>query len=136
MNMLLIAATSVPRGGVVTAKVSGPAGQEVFEFSSHSDPQKRQKTLIPSGSEGLLSGAPADGVDARGIQPFYTGLLARMTDMDISIGIENEKFFLTARPRAVASEAGSEVKAPQLEATDPAPAGESEPFSKADEKSA
>ena len=100
MNMLLIAAMSVPRGGQVTASITGDAGNEKFEFTSRSDPEKRQKTLIPSGCVGLLSGTPDEGfVDARGIQPFYTGLLARMTDMDLNIGIENEMFYLTAVPR-------------------------------------
>lgn len=100
MNMLLIAATSVPRGGLVSVKVEGAPGAEVFTFTSKSDPEKRQKTLMPSGAEGLLSGAPEGGVDARGIQPFYTGLLARMTKMDIKIGIEDEQFVFTATPRA------------------------------------
>lgn len=101
MNMLLIAAMSVPRGGQVTASITGDAGNEKFEFTSRSDPEKRQKTLVPSGAVGLLSGTPEEGsVDARGIQPFYTGLLARMTDMEINIGIENEMFFLTATPKA------------------------------------
>jgi histidine phosphotransferase ChpT len=100
MNMLLIAAMSVPRGGEVTASINGEAGSEKFEFTSKSDPEKRQKTLIPSGSAGLLAGTPDEGfVDARGIQPFYTGLLARMTDMEIKIGIENDVFFLTATPK-------------------------------------
>ncbi|UYN98198.1 MAG: histidine phosphotransferase [Devosia sp.] len=101
MNMLLIAAGSVPRGGKVKAVISGPAGTEKFEFTSSSDPEKRQKTLVPSGSAGLLSGTPDEGfVDARGIQPFYTGLLARMTDMDLNIGLENDMFFFTATPKS------------------------------------
>lgn len=105
MNMLLIAAMAVPRGGVVTARVDGPAGQEVFTFTSRSDPEKRQKTLMPSAVEGLLSGAPEGGVDARGIQPFYTGILARMTDMELKIGIENDVFEFSATPKAVAAAA-------------------------------
>jgi len=113
MNMLLIAAGSVPRGGQVTASITGEAGQEKFEFTSKSDPEKRQKTLIPSGSAGLLAGTPDEGfVDARGIQPFYTGILARMTDMDINIGIENDQFFLTAVPKSAA--------APEVPDADPA----------------
>ena len=105
MNMLLIAAGSVPRGGVVKASITGDAGAEKFEFISWSDPSKRQKTLVPSGAAGLLSGIPEEGnVDARGIQPFYTGLLARMTDMQISIGLENEQFFLRAEPKAAVTE--------------------------------
>lgn len=102
MNMLLIAAQAVPRGGVVTASVEGSAGNESFRFSSRSDSEKRQKTLMPSGAEELLSGAPEGGVDARGIQPFYTGILARMTDMELSIGIENDVFVFTAQPKAAA----------------------------------
>lgn len=101
MNLLLIAANSVPRGGLVTARISGDAGAEKFEFTTRSDPEKRQKTLVPSGSAGLLAGTPDEGfVDARGIQPFYAGILARMTGMELDIGLENDGFFLTAVPNA------------------------------------
>jgi histidine phosphotransferase ChpT len=102
MNMLLIASMAVPRGGVVKVEVVGPAGSEAFRLTSTSDAEKRQKTLMPSGAEGLLSGAPEEGVDARGIQPFYTGILARMTDMDLKIALENDVFSFTATPQAKA----------------------------------
>jgi histidine phosphotransferase ChpT len=105
MNMLLIAAMAVPRGGVVKVEVVGGTGAETFRMTSTSDPDKRQKTLMPSGAEGLLSGAPEDGVDARGIQPFYTGILARMTAMDLKIGIENDVFSFTAAPKAAVAAA-------------------------------
>ena len=72
-----------------------PAGEERFRVSA-----KGPRTLIPSGAEELLLGTPAEGVDARGIQPFYTGLLARLTNMAITIGIENEEFVFTATPEA------------------------------------
>ena len=110
MNMLLIASMAVPRGGVVKVEVAGPAGSEAFRMTSTSDPEKRQKTLMPSGAEGLLSGAPEEGVDARGIQPFYTGILARMTEMELKIGIEDAVFFFRATPKAVV-EAAVEVSA-------------------------
>ena len=105
MNMLLIASTAVPRGGVVTVLVEGPAGAESFRLTAKGDPEKRQKTLMPSGAEELLSGRPEEGVDARGIQPFYTGLLARMTGMELFIGIVEETFVFTATPQATAAAA-------------------------------
>lgn len=105
MNMLLIAATAVPRGGVVTVAVEGPTGNESLILSATSDPEKKQKTLMPSGAEGLLSGAPEGGVDARGIQPFYTGVLARLVDLDLRIGIEDGVFHFTAKPKAAAEAA-------------------------------
>lgn len=105
MNMMLIASQAVPRGGLVTVKVEGDAGAERFIFAAKSDPEKRQRTLMPSGAEGLLSGAPEGGVDARGIQPFYTGILARMTDMELKLWIDGDTFHFTATPKAVAEAA-------------------------------
>jgi histidine phosphotransferase ChpT len=93
MNMLLIGVGAVPRGGYVRVEVEGPAGEERFRISA-----KGPKTLIPSGAESLVSGNPAEGVDARGIQPFYTGLLARMTNMSAQIGLEGDEFVFTATP--------------------------------------
>ena len=78
-----------------SAEVSGPAGAEQFRISA-----KGTKTLVPPGAEGLLLGTPEEGVDARGIQPFYTGLLARMTGMAIRIRLENEELVFTAIPEA------------------------------------
>ncbi len=101
MNMLLIAAGSVPRGGVVRVEVTGPAGSEAFTFTAKGDPEKRQKTLMPANAEAQIGGAPPDGVDARGIQPFYTGLLARMTGMELKIWLEAETFHFTATPLAI-----------------------------------
>ena len=105
MNMLLIASMAVPRGGMVTVKVEGPASLERFLITATSDAEKRQKTLMPSGAEGLLSGRPEEGVDARGIQPFYTGLLARLTGMELQIAVNGEVFTFTATPGNVAAAA-------------------------------
>ena len=96
MNMLPIAAGAVPRGGYVKVVVEGPPGLERFRITA-----RGTKTLIPAGAAGLLAGNPEEGVDARGIQPFYTGILARMTNMAIEIGIANEEFFFSATPTPV-----------------------------------
>lgn len=100
MNMLLITIGAVPRGGTVTAEISGEPGQEVFILTATSDAEKKQKTLKPLGIEDLLTGTPEEGVDARGIQPFYTGLLARISDMHLTLGLENDVFTFKAEPKA------------------------------------
>src|SRR5690606_36902205 len=105
MNMLLIAAMAVPRGGIVRVEVEGTAGSESFRLTATSDPEKRQKTLMPAGAEGLLSGRPEEGADARGIQPFYTGVLARLTGMELQIGIADTTFTFTATPKLIAAAA-------------------------------
>ncbi len=61
-------------------------------------------------------GNPADGVDARGIQPFYTGILARMTGLQLAIGIEDGEFRFSATPAAaVAAPAADAAPYPELE---------------------
>lgn len=98
MNMLIIAAGAVPRGGKVVVSMEGGPEAEAFTIVASSDPEQRQKTLIPSGVEPLLAGNPEEGVDARGIQPFYTGLLARMEGLALAISLEDSVFTFTAKP--------------------------------------
>ena len=98
MNMLPISAMAVPRGGLVSVKVEGATGAERFLITCTSDKEKRQRTIMPSGVEDLLAGNPEGGVDARGIQPFYTGILARMTGMALKVGIVDDVFTFTAIP--------------------------------------
>jgi len=100
MNMLLIAAAAVPRGGQVVVRVEGPAGSETLFVTALSDPEKKQRTFMPMGVEDMLAGTPADGVDARNIQPFYTGLLARMSGMALEIAVDGPAFSFIARPAA------------------------------------
>ncbi|MCB1518167.1 MAG: histidine phosphotransferase [Hyphomicrobiaceae bacterium] len=99
MNMLLIAAESVPRGGKVTVALSGEPDKEMISIVSTSDPEQKQKTLIPNGVEELVAGNPEEGVDARGIQPFYTGVLARLVDMDVAIKLDGTTFSIVATPK-------------------------------------
>ncbi len=88
MNMLIIASGTVPRGGKVSVSFAGEAGKESIEIVATSEPGTKQKTLIPSGVKELMAGNPENGVDARGIQPFYTGLLARLSNMELGMDLE------------------------------------------------
>lgn len=94
LNMLLIAMGGVPRGGTVTVEVEGEAGSERFTITATGP-----KTLIPNAVQGLLAGTPEDGsVDARGIQPYYTGVLARLSNMGINIELDGDILRFTADP--------------------------------------
>ncbi|MAN76097.1 MAG: histidine phosphotransferase [Rhizobiales bacterium] len=94
LNMLLIVVAGVPRGGTVTVEVEGEAGAESFTITATGP-----KTLIPNAVQGLLAGTPEDGsVDARGIQPFYTGVLARLTHMGLNLALDGEILRFTADP--------------------------------------
>ncbi|MBU1174869.1 MAG: histidine phosphotransferase [Alphaproteobacteria bacterium] len=98
MNMLLIAISAVPRGGRITVNLVGEAGREAIEIVATSDPEQKQRTFLPQGVQELLAGTPEGGVEARNIQPFYTGLLARMSGMSVSAAIDGERFDITAVP--------------------------------------
>ena len=99
MNMLLIASEAVFRGGEVSVSMTGEAGNEAIEIVATSDKEKRQKTLIPANVEAYISGR-VEEVTAREIQPFYTGLLARLSNMDIQVSLDQAVFRFTATPIA------------------------------------
>lgn len=94
LNMLLIVTGGVPRGGTITVEIEGEAGAENFTISATGP-----KVLMPSGIPALIAGTPEDGmVDARAVQPFYTGLLARLSSMGINIAIDGDILRFTADP--------------------------------------
>lgn len=98
MNMVLIAIAAVPRGGLVKVSMTGDAGSESIAVVATSDPEKKQRTFLPQGVDELLAGTPEGGVEARNIQPFYTGLLARMCNMSVSASLDGETFEINAKP--------------------------------------
>jgi len=99
MNMLVIVVAGVPRGGNVIVDIAGEEGKQTLIITATSDPEKRQRTLVPLGVKELLAGNPEEGVDARGIQPFYTGLLARMSEMELDISKEDNNLAFIAKPK-------------------------------------
>ncbi len=90
LNMMLVAAGSVPRGGTVS--VDPNAGGPGFRITA-SGPNAR---VTPATAE-LLVGSPTQPVDAHGIQPFYTGILARECGLAVSAAAEGETVIVAAR---------------------------------------
>ena len=99
LNLCLIAAGTIPRGGTMVVDVEGQDEEAVVRIVA-----KGSYARVPPGFAALLAGAPEHGVvDAHAIQPFFTGLVARETGMVASIRVEPEGIVVEARP--VAAEA-------------------------------
>ncbi|GLQ16191.1 histidine phosphotransferase ChpT [Maritalea porphyrae] len=93
LNLLLIAAGSVPRGGTVSVELDGAEmGKEGVILKSSG-----KKTLIPHLVGPLLAGKPEDGrIDAQVIQPYYAGLLARDCGLDVTIEMVDDVVIIKA----------------------------------------
>jgi len=98
MNMLLIASDAVFRGGVVEVELEGETGREIIKIKATSDPEKKQRTIMPVHVEEYITGE-VEEVTAREIQPFYTGFLARQAGMELEVGIDGVEFYFVARPK-------------------------------------
>lgn len=96
LNMILIAVAAIPRGGKIKVDVSGDPERLVFVLASEGI-----NARVPTETEQFLNGRPEGEVlDPRAVQPFFTGLVARKCNMDISATLEGEKFMLRAAPAA------------------------------------
>lgn len=94
LNMILIAIAAIPRGGKVSVAISGDPETPTFELTSDG-----ANARVPTETAKFLNGrAPEDVLDARAIQPFFTGLVARHCKMTISAEMVGEQFKLQAQP--------------------------------------
>jgi histidine phosphotransferase ChpT len=88
LNMLMVAAGAIPRGGTLTV--------DPFETGYRITAAGLNARLTSATAE-LLSGSPAQPVDAHAIQPLYTGILARDCGLTVSAVAEGEAVVVTAR---------------------------------------
>jgi histidine phosphotransferase ChpT len=91
LNMVLIATGTISRGGTLTVDPV-PAGEAVSGFVVTAVGLNAR--LSPATIE-LLSGSPAQPVDAHAIQPLYAGILARDCGLSLSAGGEVGTVVLT-----------------------------------------
>jgi histidine phosphotransferase ChpT len=93
LNMMLLAAQAIPRGGQLTVDPVGEGDGMGFRVSAAGTNAKIPQAIPP-----LLSGAPGDhAVDAHAIQPFYTGLLAKNCGLSVSMVTEGDAVVVAAR---------------------------------------
>jgi histidine phosphotransferase ChpT len=97
LNLCLIAASSVPRGGVIVVDLEG----EGDAMSMRVEAKGANARLSHSASD-LLSGASAvETIDGHSIQPYYTTLLARECGMTLVASAAAQSIILSAAPEAV-----------------------------------
>jgi histidine phosphotransferase ChpT len=91
LNMLLVAAAAIPRGGTLTVDPVGEGERMGFRLTAEGTNAKLQPAIA-----GLLAGSAADGLDAHAIQPYFTGLLARAAGLKIALAGAGQSVVLTA----------------------------------------
>jgi histidine phosphotransferase ChpT len=89
LNMLIVAGGAIPRGGTLTVDpVEGGPGFRITASGLNA----RLTAVVAE----LLGGNPTQPVDAHGIQPFYTGILARDCGLAVSAVAEGETVVVAA----------------------------------------
>ncbi|QBR71384.1 histidine phosphotransferase [Beijerinckiaceae bacterium] len=80
LNLCLIAAAAIPRGGVITVTLAG--GEETSILITAAGPNAKLGGHVAP----LLAGNPNhNSVDPQGIQAFYTGLVAKAANMTLGV---------------------------------------------------
>ena len=92
LNMLLIGIAAIPRGGVISISVEGDLTSPKMSVCS-----KGQAARVPEETAKFLPGRDPNGfLDARAVQPFYTGLIARELRLSIQARMDGDDFLLEA----------------------------------------
>jgi len=97
LNLCLIAAACIPRGGVMKVVIEGEGDDTRMSVSV-----KGPNLKLASHVADLLEGRSESGVvDAHGIQPYFTGLVARSSGMGVQVVATSDEIALKAAPAAV-----------------------------------
>jgi histidine phosphotransferase ChpT len=82
LNMLLLAMAGIPRGGVVTVTVEG----QNLKVRAQGERAKLPQAM----ADILHGGAPAETLDARLVQPYYTRLIAQSASLAVNMAMDGE----------------------------------------------
>ena len=95
LNLVLIGGSTIPRGGLIKVSLEGDSRYPTFTLVCEG-----KNARIPASLDRLLRGKPADehGIDAHAIQPYYTGLLARESKMDLAFDWVDDIITIQAKP--------------------------------------
>ena len=96
LNLCLIGAACIPRGGVMQVAISGEGDATRLSVAV-----KGPNLKLASHVADLLEGRSESGnVDAHGIQPYFTGLVARSTGMAVQVVATSDEVVLKAAASA------------------------------------
>jgi len=94
LNLCLIAASAIPRGGVVAVDISGDGDAMTIRVEA-----KGSNARLPhSAADILTSGFPTEAIDGHSIQLYFTTLLARECQTALNVSASPETVTLTAAP--------------------------------------
>jgi histidine phosphotransferase ChpT len=94
LNLLVVATSTIPRGGAIDANVTGAAEAPDFRIVA-TGPHSR----VPVQLLALLAGQPeGEALDSHAIQPYYTGLIARAAGMTVTVTQEEGRVVIAAAP--------------------------------------
>jgi histidine phosphotransferase ChpT len=105
LNLCLIAATAVARGGLIEVSVSGLDEMQRIKVSANGNNPK-----VAAGVRHFLMGTAEEApCTPQDVQAHYAGLVAKAASMTLSVAVENDTVILEALPLAI--EAAAEVAA-------------------------
>jgi histidine phosphotransferase ChpT len=104
LNLCLIAAATVPRGGVIEVAVSG--AEEARIVVSAKGPNPKLASDVPLLLAGMPDHAPSTPQE---IQAYYTGLVAKAADMSLAVAADAGSITFEAAP--LRAQAGAEPAA-------------------------
>jgi histidine phosphotransferase ChpT len=93
LNLLMVGAAAIPRGGTLTVNAIGEGENMGFELRAAGT-----NARVPPKAEALLAGTPIETLDAHVIQPYYAGLLARTSGLQVKIAEAGSEIVLSATP--------------------------------------
>ena len=95
LNLVLLGAQSIARGGMLTVSADRAGDATAMQLSAEGDRAK-----FPSAAKDVvISGAVPEPLDAHGIQPLYTYMLARDAALAITIHEEEGRVDIGVQPK-------------------------------------
>lgn len=94
LNMIVVGISAIPRGGVIDVAITGAVERPTFVIKSTG-----RGARIPVEVAQFIQGRQNnDALDARAVQPYFTGLVARSIGYPVHVNMVDECFVFVAGP--------------------------------------